>query len=106
MRSNNEILLLVDSYQYYLRFYYADGHCEMKNSRVKHYMQENRKGYKNPICVQNDFLYPTKNIHDSHCQWINLDFYEENNHCYSMVLDYYDLNQHVKKMYIKHKYKK
>lgn len=103
MPLNNEILIMVEYNKKYLRLHYADGHYEIINGYIHDYVVKKKKGYKNPICIRNYYLYPTKNIHDISCQWINLELYEENNHYYRLLLENYHLENQVRKMYLKHK---
>lgn len=94
---------MVEHDKKHLCLHYADGHFEIIPGKIHNYMIKNKKGYKNPIVIDNYLLYPTKNIHDDSCKWVNLEFYEENNHYYVFLLENYGLEPQVRKMYLKHK---
>ena len=68
------IIVLIEYYQDYLRFYYADGHSEIIQDSIHSYLHTDDKGYKRPIQVYNQELYPTQNKKDINCRWINLSY--------------------------------
>ena len=103
MRLNNETLIMVEYDKKHLRLHYADGHYEIVHGTIRDYMIKNRKGYKNPILIHNHYLYPTRNIQDISCRWINLELYEENNYYYQFLLENYDLESKALNMFLKQK---
>ncbi len=103
MLLNNKTLIMVESEKEYLRLHYADGHYEIVPGKIRNYIIKNKKGYKNPIDINNHLLYPTKNIHDVSCNGVNLEVYEEINHYYVFLLECYGIEHQVCKMYLKHK---
>lgn len=105
MSLNNQTIIFVEKKHKYLCFYYADGHYEMKDEHIKSFMPKKKKGYKNPIHIGECRLYPTKNIHDINCQWINLQLYEEENDYLNYLIKKNCLEKYVWKMYIKYKEK-
>lgn len=102
MPLSKNALILIERFHKYLCFYYADGHYEIKDVQIQQFMKK-RSGYKNPIFVDDYQLYPTKNIHDDHCLWVNLDYYEKHNDYLLHLLEHFQIQDHVYKMYLKHK---
>ncbi|MEG0277302.1 MAG: hypothetical protein RR630_09755, partial [Coprobacillus sp.] len=59
-------------------------------------------GYKKPILISSDFLYPTINRSDMNCKWINLDCFNERHQLFILLLKQKGLLNKAKKMYLKH----
>ncbi len=99
------IIVLIEYYQDYLRFYYADGHSEIIQDSIHSYLHTDDKGYKRPIQVYNQELYPTQNKKDVNCRWINLSYIDEQDVHYMCLLKEKGLIDKCKKMYLKYKEK-
>ena len=61
MRLNHNKVLLAERFHCYIRVYYADGHYELRDENIQDYIKQNRgkSGYKHPILIENQNLYPT-----------------------------------------------
>ena len=81
---SHNVIVLVEHYGKFTRIYYSDGHNEISSDDLKKYVQKNKglPGYKNPILIQNCLLYPTSNQKSQDCQWINLDYLEQQDNFY------------------------
>lgn len=57
----------------FLKIYYSDGHSEIVNHKIQDFKCNSQtKGYKKPILIDGQYLYPTKNSRDDDCLWIDL----------------------------------
>lgn len=79
MRLNHNKVLLAERFHCYIRVYYADGHYELRDENIQDYIKQNRgkSGYKHPILIENQNLYPTIDQKENLCCWINLGYIEE-----------------------------
>lgn len=104
---SHNVIVLVEHYGKFTRIYYSDGHNEISSDDLKKYVQKNKglPGYKNPILIQNCLLYPTSNQKSQDCQWINLDYLEQQDNFYIDLLKEKNLLTKSKSMYIKYKSK-
>lgn len=100
MPLNKNTIVMVENNVDHLCLHYADGHFELVEGIIDEYRLQNQKGYKNPIVIQDHYLYPTKNIKNQHCQWLNIEMVQESNHYYMLLLEYNELSHQVQKMCI------
>ncbi len=102
----HNIAVLVETYGEYLHVYYADKHNEVLASIIPDYqIYDEYIGYKKPIIIQNNLLYPTMNCKHQFCRWINLEYLEENDLFFFSLLKTKSLFEIAKKMYIREKRK-
>lgn len=99
------IIILIEKYEKFLKFYYADGHYEFFNSTIRSLTNKEKKssGYKQPIHINGQELYPTQNQRDLKCKWINLAYIDEQDINYMLLLKEKGLIEKTKKMYFKYK---
>lgn len=100
MLLNKYTVLMVQSLKSYLKIYYADGHNEIVNGHYHDYQLKNKKGYKKPIVIDGEYLYPTMNTKDIRCQWINLRIFKEYYSSFKKILKPHDMF-YAQKMYIR-----
>jgi len=86
----------------YLKLFYADGHSEMLLDNIQKYIVKINTGYKNPIYLQEQQLYPTTNYENENCIWIHFDYFEEYCHLLLPFLKKRNITNMVKRMYLKH----
>jgi len=100
----DNIIIIVERYHQYVRIYYADGHSEIIDQRINNFQNGQRKsGYKNPICVADECLYPTMNQRDEECRWINLEYFEEKDPFFLQTLKKKGLFSKSLRMYLRYK---
>lgn len=96
------ILLLVEYHYTFLRLYFADGHSEFKDESIQHYIVKKNTGYKNPIYIYDQWLYPTGDYHQNSCFWIQLDCIEDYNLELISFIEDEQTRLKVRKLYLKH----
>lgn len=104
---NKDIILMIENSEGDLKLYYADGHNEILIvDDFQDYIVKQNSGYKHPIYIQNQWLYPIMSYRDERCIWIHLECFEE--YCYAFIplLKHRNLNVKVRKMYLKYVEKK
>ena len=94
---------MVERFQHYMRVYYDDGHTEVIFEDIQGYLQQKRikRGYKNAIVLQENWLYPTMNQKDFSCHWVNLKHLHQQNEYYQNLLHDKSLYQKARIMYMK-----
>ncbi len=104
--SHNSVIL-IERYDEYLRVYYADGHSEIADEDIRSYIKKNKgkQGYKNPVLVNSQWLYPTVDQKDYLCCWIDLEQLDEDNEFYIHLLRQKGIYQKAISIYLKQKEK-
>ncbi len=90
----------------FLRLYFADGHCEFKDEDIKHYIVKQNTGYKNPVYMYKQWLYPTGDYHYRDCLWIQLNCFEEYLLVMKSLISDEQMRLRIKKLYLNHIEKK
>ena len=105
---SHSVVLLIEHFERYARFYYSDGHYEIQTDHLKEYIYRKKgiSGYKNPIQIQNVLLFPTVNQKYQECQWLNLDYLEEKDAVYTELLTEKNLLLKCRTMYLRNKEKR
>lgn len=104
---NKDIILMIENSDGDLKLHYADGHNEILiGDDFQEYIVRQNSGYKQPIYIQKQWLYPIMNYRDERCIWIHLEYLDE--YCYAFVplLKHRNLSDKVRKMYLKYIEKK
>lgn len=107
MLLNNGTIILIENASHCLRVYYADGHSELVKKDLSDFaiLSKVKSGYKNPIQIGDDFLYPTKNKRDKDCCYVNLKCFDYHNDYFIELLKTKNLLEKSKKEYLHHKLK-
>ncbi|MCD7950163.1 MAG: hypothetical protein LUG12_07890 [Erysipelotrichaceae bacterium] len=103
---NNYIAVLLERFNNSVRIYYGDGHREVSDEKVEDYILKSSKkysGYKNPVFVYGQKLYPIKDQRDADCIWINLDYLDAEDEKYFKILKERDILDKAIKMFLKEK---
>lgn len=105
--SHNRIIL-IERYDRYLRVYYADGHSEIADEDIQFYIKKNKgkRGYKNPILINSQKLYPTIDQKSYFCCWIDLEQLDDDNEFYIHLLNQKAIYHKAISMYLKQKEEK
>ena len=74
---------------------------EIVKGDILKYKVKINKGYKNPICIDQCVLYPTKSYKDPECYWVNIDLYDDHNIFYMYMLKKFGIDRIVTNMYLK-----
>lgn len=105
MLANNEVIILIEKYNGFLRVFYKDRHFEIWDDHFKKYILKKQKGYKKPMVIGDNWLFPTRNMRDVQCCWINLDYFIEFDRYFIKLLNQRHLYECVKKMFLRKKEK-
>ena len=102
---SHNVIVLVERYDVYLRVYYADGHSEIIIENIQSYIIKNKGkiGYKKPILINSQWLYPTINQKNGYCCWIDLEQLDDYNEYYMNLLKQKLIYKKAVSMYLKHK---
>ncbi|MCD7808416.1 MAG: hypothetical protein LUH02_03660 [Erysipelotrichaceae bacterium] len=103
--SNNQIALLLERYDYGVRIYYGDGHSEVSDEKVEDYTIKikGKTGYKNPVYVHGQELFPIKDQREKDCIWINLDYLDNEDSHYIKILRQKNILDRAIKMFLRQK---
>ena len=64
------------------------------------------QGYKRPVKVGQEFLFPTQNQRDYECKWVNLDYLVQDDLNYMMLLKEKGIYERTQKMFFQYQLKK
>lgn len=104
---SHNVIVLVERYDIYIRVYYADGHSEIIVDNIQNYIIKNKGkiGYKKPILINNQLLYPTIDQKNDYCCWIDLEQLDDYNEFYMNLLKQKSIYEKAIAMYLKQKEK-
>lgn len=104
---SHNVIVLMENFEQFTRVYYADGHYELCQQRIKDILpkQQGSSGYKRPVYYENVYLYPSQNQKDRECKWINIDYLDEKDPIFIHLLVHKNLYQKAVHMYLKEKEK-
>lgn len=107
LQLNSHIVLLIENSFRCLKVYYVDGHWELIQKGLYEFADicGRRNGYKNPIEIGNDCLFPTQNKREISCCWVNLHHFDCCDRHFIGLLNSKNLLGISKKQYLHHKSK-
>lgn len=100
-------ILLVDGVNSFTRLYFEDGHIEYIGINILEYVKNLKvgSGYKRPISLNYNMLYPTSHSKDYECQYINIDYLDKSDKSFMNLLRNKNLYHKAIHMYMKTKEK-
>lgn len=101
------MVLLIENYNHFLKVYHSDGHLEIIDQPLKNYVHfcKQKNKYKNPVKLGDVYLYPTQNMRDEQCRWVNLSYLDHHNDYFVSLLKEKNIFEKVINEYIAQKKK-
>lgn len=100
-------IYMIDGLSSFTRLYYEDGHIEYASDDILNYVKDLKigSGYKRPISIQNNILYPTSHSKDYENQYINIHYFDILNKDFIKLLENKNIKDKAISLYIKKKEK-
>ena len=98
----NNLIVLIEKMGDYYCTHYADGHFDLGYLNIAELQIKDVKGYKVPIIVENQMLFPTMSMKEPECKWVNLKISHSQYHYYNYLVNKYELHSKIDKMYARY----